>query len=141
VSKIAGNILGLLTLASFAAVVVGTIQGFSEGFWPLAYAGLIIMPGIPWAHTPGKKWLKATFLALVGFIVGGIAGGFVGYKLSPQEPDSMIELAYGFIGFGVGGLLLAFLGVRWTIRFHRRYARPRPSTVASGFKVAEGRGH
>jgi hypothetical protein len=123
VSKIAGNILGLLTLAGFAVVVVGTIQGFSGGFWPLAYVGpgLIIMAGIPWAHTPGKKWLKAAFLALVGFAVGGTAGGFVGYKFSPHEPDTFF-IIYLFLGFGVGGLLLAFLGIRWTIRFHRRYA-------------------
>jgi hypothetical protein len=123
-SKIAGNILGLLTLAGFAAVVVGTIQGFSSGFEPLAFVGpgLIILAGIPWTHTPGKKWLKAAFLALVGFIVGGTAGGFVAYKLSPHEPDIGAPIVYLFGGFVVGGLLLTFLGILWTIRFHCRYA-------------------
>jgi len=131
VSKIAGHVLGLLTLAGFGAVVVGISQGFGRGFEALAFVGpgLIILAGIPWAHTPGKKWLKAAFLALVGLAVGGTAGGFVGYGLRPHEPDNIGEIVYLFAGFWVGGLLFACLGILWTIRFHRRYAAEQLSDI------------
>jgi hypothetical protein len=68
------------------------------------------------------KWLKAALLALVGFTVGGTAGGFVGDQLRPHERDNIGKIIYVFLGVGVGGLLLAFLGILWTIGFHRRYA-------------------
>jgi hypothetical protein len=143
VSKFACKILGLLALAGFAAVVVGIIGSF--GIWwfeigrrwgyeragelesgvqllALFGSGLVILAGIPWAHTPGKKWLKAALLALVGFIVGGPTSAFIVYLLTPRHADSMSGFFEGVVGFVVGGLFLASLGVLWTIRFHRRYA-------------------
>ena len=127
-AKIIGSILGFLTLAGFAAAVLAIVLRYMEVGYPVPIlllsigAGCFLLAGVPWAHMPGGRGVKAAVLGLVGFAAGGAAGFFVGYASAPKRPDDWSPLLFSFAGMWIGGIVSALLGVRWTIRFHRRYA-------------------
>jgi uncharacterized membrane protein len=122
------KIAGALTLFGFVAVVVAITFRYMEVDYPIPIillglgAGCFLVAGVPWAHTQGKSRLKVAALGLVGFAVGGVSGFFLGATIGPQRPDDMSGLIFAFAGMWISGILFAFLGVRWAIWFHSRYA-------------------
>jgi hypothetical protein len=91
------------------------------------------LAGIPWAHTQGQRGLKTAFLGAAGFAGGGTAGAFAGDFVGAALGGGD-QLGMGIVcvigGIWVGGILFAWIGIRWGIRFHRRYglhSSPSPS--------------
>jgi hypothetical protein len=122
------KIAGALTLFGLTAALLGIILRYVEVDYPVPIillglgGGCFLLAGVPWAHTQGKPMLKAATLGLVGFVVGGAAGFFLGYAIAPRRPDDMSGIIFSFAGMWIAGILFAFLGVRWAIWFHRRRA-------------------
>lgn len=127
-TKILSVCLSVLTLAGFAAIVLAIFLRYKEVGSPTPIillssgAATFLLAGVPWAHTQGSRGPKAAVLGLVGCAAGGIAGFFFGYAIAPKRPDDMSPLLFGFAGIWLGGIIFAFLFVRWAVRFHRRYA-------------------
>lgn len=126
-AKIIDLILGLLTLAGFTSFVVAIVLNLMEVGYPIPIlllgtgTGCFLLAGVPWAHMPGSRGLKAAVLGLVGFAAGGAAGFYLGYTITPKRPDDWSPLIFGFAGMWAGGIVLALLGVRWAILVHRKY--------------------
>ena len=125
-------LLGFMTLAGLMAAVLAYVLAIISDPNPNQYpifglfflgAGCFVLGGVPWTHTRGRRRLKATVLGLIGFAVGAPAGGYLGhvlYGFRPHYHESMEELGWIFVTMWVVALFLAFVGVRWALRFHRR---------------------
>ena len=122
-----GKILGWLTIAGLALIVLGIVARVMEAAYPLPI-GLLgvgavcsLLAGILWAHTPGKRRLKTTFLGIAGFVSGGALGLLLGEAVGPSGDQN---LGIGILLVIVGGwgcaLLFGALGLWWGRTIHRR---------------------
>jgi hypothetical protein len=79
-----------------------------------------LIAGIPWAHTRGRRGLKAAFLGLVGYAGGAALGLLLGATVAPSgEKNLGIYILLLIVGWWVGGILFGSLGIWWGIRIHR----------------------
>lgn len=133
-----GRIFGCLTLLGLMIGGLAIAFRYMEVAYPLPIillslgAGCFLLPGPCWAHTPGDRGVKAAVLGLVGFIIGGASGFFLGEAIAPKTPDSMAGLFFAFAGMWIGGILFAVLGVQWTFWFHRRCLAEPPAALDRG---------
>ena len=122
------KILGFLTLAGLAFLIADQLayclnRAYPTSLIPLG-AALSILAGLPWAHMPGWRGLKAAYLGLVGLPIGGAAGFYLGEALSPSGPGSLdIKIKMVVVGLWVGAILFCGLGIWWGLWFHRPRAR------------------
>ncbi|HLN30307.1 MAG TPA: Clp protease N-terminal domain-containing protein [Gemmataceae bacterium] len=120
-----GKVLGWLTLAGLAVIVVAIIARAMEVAYPIPFTLLcvgavsFVLAGIPWAHTRGKGRRKAAFLGLIGFVGGGAAGLFLGDAAAPTGDANLGTGIFLLLaGFWLGAILFCSMGVWWGIRFH-----------------------
>jgi hypothetical protein len=123
------KVLGWLTLAGLVVTVLAIVTRFLEVAYPIPItllcvgAGCTLAAGLPWAHTAGKPRWKAAFLGLVGYAGGAALGLFVGEAATPPGENNLgLGVLLLTVGWWVGGILFAALGVWWGNRFHRRSA-------------------
>ena len=123
------KILGWLTLGGLVVTALAIAMRFLEVAYPIPITLLCLgaicslVTGIPWAHTPGNRGLKASFLGLVGYAGGAAIGLFFGMAVAPSEERNLgTSIVFLIVGWWLGGILLASLGVWWIIRFHSGYA-------------------
>ena len=122
-------VLGWLTIAGLVVIVLALVAQSVEfaAPYPVPFtllcvgAACFLIAGIPWAHTRGMRGWKIAFLAVIGFAVGGAAGGFLGILLDPGGPNNLgVTILLMIGGFWLGALLVGCLGIWWGIKFHRR---------------------
>jgi hypothetical protein len=125
------KILGWLTMTGLALIALGYVTRVMEVPPPISLILLCLggfcslVAGIPWAHTQGTRALKIVFLGVVGFAGGGAAGLFLGEALgnavAPSGDRGLgTAILAVIVGFWVGAIVFASLGVWWGIGFHRR---------------------
>jgi hypothetical protein len=123
------KILGWLTLGGLVVTALAIVANLIEVAYPVPITLLCLgavcslLSGIPWAHTPVSRGLKAAYLGLIGYAGGAALGLLLGWAVAPSGDKNLgIGIAFLIIGWWVGGILLASLGFWWGIRFHSRFA-------------------
>lgn len=121
------KILGWLTIAGLLVIGLAIGARFIEAPYPVPIILLCLgavcslIAGIAWAHTRGKRGLKAAFLGLVGYAGGAPLGLVLGDAIAPSgERNLGIAILFVIVGWWVGGILFGSLGFWWGMRVHRR---------------------